>query len=499
MPGRLVIRLTRSQPVALLGESPPRVRVAPPSRANSWQDVADLSSKAGVPLDDWQSLVLEDALGERADHSWAAKRVGLSVPRQNGKSQLMVARALAGALLFDEKKIVISAHQADTARESFSKLIEILEADGNEWLRSRLDPKYGRGGVMNAINREAVKFSNGALIQFKARTLAGGRGFSSDCLLLDEAQRLGRAAWASINSTMSARANPQVWLLGTPPTPEDDGEVFESVRLAATEGVSSTSAWLEWGAEPDDDPADEFTRWKANPAWNTRINHEVVQGEFETYTPEQFALDRLGIWAAELRASRLISSEDWTATGVTVAPEGQRSIAVAFNMDGSRMAVAGSVRHEGGVHAEVIGAHTGSPEAGIGSLADWLAERWRTVTQIVICGQAGAAALEAALRERRVSSRVIHVASGPDYFAACSVALDGIRDRTVTHPVADRSDALEQSVAVCDRKIRSKVTGSWGWEPTTADGDETPLEAWSLAVWAAKSQKRVRTGRAVFA
>ena len=66
------------------------------------------------------------AMGERSDATWAAKRVGVSVPRQNGKSQLLVARALAGVLLFGERKIVISAHQQDTAREAFSKLVEIL-------------------------------------------------------------------------------------------------------------------------------------------------------------------------------------------------------------------------------------------------------------------------------------------------------------------------------------------------------------------------------------
>jgi phage terminase large subunit-like protein len=129
----------KSQPVALLGEAPPRVLVEPKgSRANSWQDVADLSMKAGIVLDGWQELILRAAMGERADATWAAKRVGVSVPRQNGKSQLLVARALAGALLFGERKIVISAHQADTARESFSKLIEILEADCNGWLMDRV-------------------------------------------------------------------------------------------------------------------------------------------------------------------------------------------------------------------------------------------------------------------------------------------------------------------------------------------------------------------------
>src|SRR5690606_7817388 len=159
----------------------------------------------------------------------------------------------------------------------------------------------------------AVKFRNGATVQFKARTGAGGRGFSSDCLLLDEAQRLKRAAWVSINSTMSAMPNPQVWLLGTPPTREDDGEVFESVRAAAVGGESGSSAWAEWGPDTSDaryqalirsmsvgrrvwDADVEWLCWSANPAWNTRINVDIVQGEYESYTAEEFAQDRLGVW-----------------------------------------------------------------------------------------------------------------------------------------------------------------------------------------------------------
>ena len=140
------------------------------ARANSWEDVADLSYRAGVTLDGWQELILRSAMGERSDSTWAAKRVGVSVPRQNGKSQLLVARALAGVLLFGELKIVVSAHQQDTARETFSMMVEILEADGNGWLMDRVRPN----GIMNAINREAIRFKNGASIQFKARSGAGG-------------------------------------------------------------------------------------------------------------------------------------------------------------------------------------------------------------------------------------------------------------------------------------------------------------------------------------
>lgn len=425
-------------------------------------------------------------MGERPDATWSARRVGLSVPRQNGKSQLLVARALAGALLFGEQKIVISAHQQDTARESFGKLMEIIDSDANASLRARVK------SVMNALNREHVKFTNGATIQFKARSGAGSRGFSSDCLMLDEAQILSQRAWVSINSTMSAMPNPQVWLLGTPPTPEDDGEVFASVRSSAIDGKSTAVAWLEWAADPkapDYDPATEYTRWSANPAWNVRMNHEVVQGEFETYPPDRFALDRLGIWATEGSGSRAISAEAWADREVEVAPKGVTSFGVAFSADGERVAVGGARKHDDGVHVEVVGAHVGDMESGLASLADWLAERWRTTAQIVLSGRTGAPILERLLLDRGVSRKAIWLPTTGQYFAACAMLLDAVRERTLTHLAHEGQAALDESVAACDKKVRAK-DGAWGWEATTPDGDETPLEAVSLALWASKTTKR---------
>jgi hypothetical protein len=492
-----VTRLTKSQPVALLGEAPPREFVEPRgSRANSWEDVADLSARVGIVLDGWQELILKAAMGERSDVTWAAKRVGVSVARQNGKSQLLVSRALAGALLFGEKKIVISAHQQDTARETFGKMVEILEADGNAWLMDRVRPN----GIMNAINREAIKFKNGATVQFKARTASGGRGFSSDCLMLDEAQRLRRASWVSINSTMSAMPNPQVWLLGTPPTRDDMesgmGEVFQSIRASAVNGVSTAAAWAEWGSDPkapDYDPATEYTRWKANPAWNSRINHEIVQGEFESYTSEEFAQDRLGVWLEDLGGggTRALSEEVWDLTGVGSKPDGVRSYSVAFSFKGDRLSVAGSVKHPDGVHVELIDATQGLPrdvEAGLGGLADWLASRWKEAATFVLAGSAGAGVLEKLLVDRGVPRGMIVVANTPTYLQAVAMSLEAFRAATATHLASDGQSVLDQSVAVTDVDKRG------GLVATVPDGDETPFEAVSLALWGSRTTKRKPRG-----
>jgi hypothetical protein len=458
--------------------------------------VADLSSRAGIVLDGWQELILRAAMGERSDATWAAKRVGVSVPRQNGKSQLLVSRALAGALLFGEKKIVISAHQQDTSRETFGKMVEILEDDRNGWLMERVRPN----GIMNAINREAIKFRNGATIQFKARTASGGRGFSSDCLMLDEAQRLKRASWVSINSTMSAMLNPQVWLLGTPPTREDIdagmGEVFTSIRTSALDGVSSSAAWAEWGAAPQAEgyaPESDMTRWAANPAWNTRINHEIVQGEFESYTPEEFAQDRLGVWLDDLGGggTRALSQEAWDLTGVDAKPDGVKSYAVAFSFKGDRLSVAGSVKHGDGVHVELIDATQGLPgdvEAGLGGLADWLAARWKEAATFVVAGSAGAGVLEKLLVDRGVPKSMIVVANTPTYLQAVAMSLEAFRAATATHLAAEGQAVLDASVSVTDVDKRG------GLVATTPSGDETPFEAVSLALWGARTTKRKPRG-----
>jgi hypothetical protein len=481
--------LTRSLSVALIGQqAPPSVLFAPSAKANSWEDASDLSAAMGLTLDEWQETVLRAALGGRKDGKWAAHQVGLSAPRQNGKSQLIVARALAGALMFGERKIIISAHQQGTARETFNKFIDQIEA--NPSLESRLRGGSVKTGVINALNRETIRFANGAVVEFKARQGNTGRGFSCDLLFLDEAQTLSTRAWATINSTMSAKPNPQVWLMGTPPTPDDDGEVFTRIRKSAIEKAATSLAWCEWAASPDDDPALDDTRAKANPAWYTRINHEVVQGEFETYTPGQFALERLGIWPSTGTASRLISAEAWDDTGVDEPPrDGVKSFGVAFSADGERVAVAGAVKRDGPTHVELVGMHSGDMDGGIGSLADWLAERWRESGLIAMSGRAGSSSLYEELRARGVSPKAMRIAATPDYFASCSMTLDAVRQRTLTHLSSEGQAALDDSIAVCDRAVRSR-DGAWGWVATTEDGDETPTEAISLALWAARTTKR---------
>jgi len=474
-----VIRLTKSPNVALLGEqAPPRVLYAPSARANSWEDVSDLSASLGLTLDPWQELALRAGLGERSGGIWAAHQVGVSAPRQNGKSQLIVARALAGALLFGERMIVVSAHQQDTARETFAKFVEQIEA--NPALESRI----ARNGIMNALNREAIKFKNGATVKFKARTGAGGRGFSSDCLFLDEAQMLGARAWASINSTMSAMTNPQVWLLGTPPTLDDDGEVFTRIRKAALAKTSTSLAWAEWGAEIGDDPALEETRAKANPAWSTRINHDVVDGEYDTYTPRQFALERLGIWLdGGDRMPPAIDPEAFAALKAIPPDAGSIAYGIKFSPDGARMSFAVALRADNEpVFVEVLGSEPTS--IGLGTLVGLLASSWRDCDSIVIDGKGLSGALVERLLEAGVISRRISRPTWDSIVTANTALVELVRDGGLAH---SGQEGLQLSVAGAAREERGRT--GWGFRPNAPDVDVTPVEAVALAISGLKTSK----------
>jgi hypothetical protein len=453
------------------------VKVTPPGgRANSWEDVADLSAAFGLTLDPWQETVLQCAMAERADGRWVANRVGLSVPRQNGKSQLIVARALAGALLFTEKTIIVSAHQQDTARETFVKVLDLIEA--NPALEQRLAGGSIRTGIMNAFNREQIKFANGSVIKFKARSAPGGRGFSCDALFLDEAQILSARAWASINSTMSARPNPQVWLLGTPPTPDDDGDVFARARESAIDGTSTRSAFLEWSADPADDPALESTRAKANPAWNTRINHDVVQGEYETYSVDQFARERLGIWDEDVLDVFAGAWPRCKGEPPTIPPV---RLAIACDPDQTQGAiVASAIDEEGVVHVRPL-----RYEQGTGWLVEAAAAFTRELgVQAVIDGGGPAASLVPDLQAARVPLRVLKTSQILD---ACAEFHQLVMTQRVRHAgYPELNDAVRVAV-------KRPVQDRWAWGRRKSAGDISTLEAATLAAWDALHPEQTKT------
>lgn len=454
------------------------MRHAPSVRANAWEDVADLTASLGIVLDPWQENVLQAGMGERRDGTWAARQIAVSAPRQNGKTEIIVARALAGILLFGEQTIIVSAHQQDTAREVFNRIIDLV--DSHQFLERRVE------SVMKAVNREYVRFDSGQSIRFKARSKGSGRGFSCDCLLLDEAQILGAAEWSAILPTMSARPNPQAWLLGTPPTENDDGEVFGRLRKIGVEGREPRIAYLEWSAEPDD-PVDSPETWaKANPAYGTRIDFEAIATELASMSEDQFRLERLGIWTELGGHQPVISAGRWREMFDIGPEDGTKPDALGVDMSHSREVSVAACWIEGGnAHIEEVWAGSDAAKA-----VEWITEHARSRRIEVVADPYSAAPLIPELVARGVTVRKLQP-NGSEMAQACGAFESRADSDGLTHGGQQRiTDALAGA-----RKRHIRDTGGWGWDRSNPQAQIHPLVAATLALFGASNKRRPRSNR----
>lgn len=311
----------------LPGTASPRVSCAPDAPRSEGDDAAWLASSYGLVPDPWQVGILRHWLGVR-DRQWAAARCGTACARQNGKNGALEARELYGMVALGER-ILHTAHEVKTARKAFQRLLEFFD-------NPRQYPELS--GMVREIRRtngqEAIVLTNGGSVEFIARSRGSGRGFSVDVLVCDEAQELDEDAYAALRPTISASANPQVILTGTPPPPGANGEVFLRFRAAALARTDDRLAWDEWSCDDDltQVDLDSRTEWAArNPALGTRLAEQTVADERAEFDAETFARERLGWWRPEAAAAQtVVDPERWAELA---DPRGERGESPVFGVD----------------------------------------------------------------------------------------------------------------------------------------------------------------------
>lgn len=458
----------RSPSDALTGVQVPRVRHAPRVRANAWEDVADLAKAYGLVLDPWQENVLQAAMGERADGQWATPRVGVSVPRQNGKGALIEARELAGLLAFGEQVIVHSAHEQKTARVGFQRIVSYFE--NYDDLRKRVK------STISALSREEIVLKTGQRLLFPARSKGSLRGFSADCLFLDEGQVLGDSAWQALQPTISARPNPQTWFFGTPPTPLDDSAVFSRMRLLGLEGKDHRLCWCEWSAATGCDLDDQAAWADANPALGIRISSDAIHDERASMDDDGFARERLGMWSGTA-TSQVIDAQSWAAVSDPSSVAGDR-LALAIDVDPERtvasVALAG-LRADERWHVELD-----EHRNGVGWIPAYVADRCERnpIRAVVVDGASPASSLIGDLEARGVA---VTVTTYRDMQRACGQFFDAAMESTLRH-----IGQPQLNVSLSSARKRS-LGDAWAWNRKNAASDITPVVAATLALWGAQS------------
>ena len=113
-------------------------------------------------------------------------------------------------ILYNEM-VIYTAHLQKTATETFEEMAAFFDTP--------MLSKYIKD-IKTALGREQIILKSGARVKFLARTRSGGRGQHGDLLIFDEAQELDDEQQASFLPAISASANPQTILIGTPPEPQ---------------------------------------------------------------------------------------------------------------------------------------------------------------------------------------------------------------------------------------------------------------------------------------
>lgn len=280
--------------------------VVPPGVVSTgWPAVRDKCRDMGISFRPWQHGAGQVILAKRASGKYAATigGTGMSIPRQVGKTFLVGAIVFALCLLLPKLTVIWTAHRVRTGEETFKKMQAFAR-------RRKIAPHVEQ--VFRGSGEEEIRFRNGSRIMFGARERGFGRGFDEvDVLIFDEAQILtDNALDDMIPATNQSRQTTGALLLfmGTPPKPNDPGEVFGRMRRDALAGHDEDTAWIEFGADPDFSPTPPpaaLTRadWdqvaKANPSFPDDTPAEAILRMRKKLSADSFPREGLGIWDDE--------------------------------------------------------------------------------------------------------------------------------------------------------------------------------------------------------
>lgn len=434
-------------------------------------DVAAIAAALGTPLDPWQRQVVDTALEVDPDTGRLAySEVWVLVPRQQGKTTLLLALAVWRAVAFpDPQRILYTAQTRSDARKKWE----------DDWLsviaRSPLDRVHH---ARKTNGHEASIWSNGSHIGLVASTEKAGHGQVLDLGILDEAfAQVDARVEQAFRPAMNTRPDAQFWGVSTAGTPDSvylRGKVARGRELVERRAVSGL-AYFEWAAGPDEDPGDPATWYGCMPTLGLRTPELVVRSAFETMELSEFRRAFLNQWTEQGR-DPVIPADVWRACH---APKsgivGPLVLAVDVTPDRARASiVAAGGNGAGREHVEVV-----DNRAGTGWCAGRLAELCarHDVLSVVLDPAGPAGSLIAEIEEALPDGARLRVIGAREMGQWCGL----FYDRAVAARLAHLGDQrLEVAVAGAARR---KLGGAWAWA-RSGSVDISPLVAATLAVGA---------------
>lgn len=394
----------------------------------------------------------------------------ISVPRQAGKTVMILATGLHRSLIIPAARVWYTAQTGIKAREQFIEMIETVERSA---FRSIVSCKRGAGDTRIDVP------ARGSRLKAHPPTGDSLHGNQSDLNLIDEgwffSEPDAHALMGAITPTQLTRRNPQTIIVSTMGTA--DSTWFHGVVDAARAGQPGVCL-IEYGIADDVDPEDIEAVAAAHPAVGHTCTVEAIRDARAQLSAGEFA--RAYGNRRTAATDRAINAGAWAAaqSPAPIPDAAPVVFAVASSIDGADTAIVCAALVGEVPVAEVIESRPGSAWAPA-RLAE-LSDR-HGYAPILVDPHSPAGPIAAALAEhhalRRFTTDELTTACAEVYERIHRVDLE---DGTAAPAIRFRPHAAFEAAA--DAAARRFIGDRWVWSRRGSVGSVATIEAATLAV-----------------
>lgn len=416
-----------------------------------------------------------------ADSLWVHMKYGWSIPRRNGKSEILIMRAIWD--LFHERRCLYTAHRESTAASAWEKVIRLLTKMG-----CREDEHFKSYKSAGRRSIEWLKDGSEAVVNFRTRSSTGGLGEGYDTLIVDEAQEYTADQESALKYVVTDSKNPQTLMCGTPPTSVSSGDVFLKYRRRCLTGKEEDAGWAEWSVPNLSDAHDPELWYLTNPSLGSILTERTIRSELGDDQVDD-NIQRLGLWLRYSQKSA-ISRQEWNEYALAEKPKLPAKPRVFFAVKYGKtdhVSLAAALKlGDGRIFIEAIDCRP------IRDGNAWLMPFLKNP-------HAEAAAIDGA------GNQTVLAAEMKDAGVRCKPVLPVVKDVVAAHALFEKQlfggqirhmnqPALAQAAANCEHRAIGSG-GGFGYVSVLEGADISLLEAASLAHWLCASAKEKRPQR----
>lgn len=463
-----------------LGRQLPTQAVILPYSRTGGEKAVEIYEATGRTAQEWQKQLLHDMLAINDEELWVHTRFGYSLPRRNGKNEVVAAREMYGLIELGER-ILHTAHRTTTTHTAWERLYDLL-AKAIKHYGLKIESSY------RAYGKEHIELSNGGIIAFRTRTSKGGLGEGYDLLVNDEAQEYQDDQESALKYVVTDSRNPQTIMTGTPPTPVSSGTIFTNYRAAVLAGGVENAAWAEWSVENQKDPKDKEAWYETNPSLGTILTERAITDEIGSDVID-FNIQRLGLWIRYNQKSA-ISELEWANLKEKKLPalRGRLYAGIKYSHDGASVSLSIAVRTDDGrVLVEAVDCR--EVRRGNQWIIDFLAAGGPNIKKIIVDGASGQAVLGEEMKDAKLKRPVLPTVK--QIIAANAGFEQAIFQRGLCHM---GQPSLAQAVANCEKRAIGSA-GGFGYKATVEGIDISLLDSVILAHWGCNEWKETEPGR----